>query len=51
MKEEQEDGKMKVCLTEVKNMDILCLGFLYFGNSLRSIKTGFYYFGSFKDGF
>ena len=22
-------------------MDTLCLGFLYFGNSLRSIKTGF----------
>ena len=24
-----------------KNMDTLCLGFLYFGNSLRSIKRGF----------
>ena len=36
-------------------MDTLCLGFLYFGNSLRSITRGFGCFfkpnGSFKDGF
>ena len=36
-------------------MDALCLGFLYFGNNLRSIKRGFGYFlqikRSFKDGF
>ena len=36
-------------------MDTLCLGFLYFGNSLRSITRGFGFFfkpnGSFKDGF
>ena len=37
------------------HMDTLCLGFLYFGNSLRSIKTDFGWFfkpkKSFKDGF
>ena len=46
---------MRGCLTKVKNMDTLCLGFLYFGNSLRSITRGFGCFfkpnGSFKDGF
>ena len=39
-----------------KNMDTLCLGFLYFGNSLRSIKTNLGWFfkpnkESFRDGF
>ena len=27
-------------------MDTLCLGFLYFGNSLRSIKTGLGWFSN-----
>ena len=53
--ENEEDGEMRVCSTKVKNMDTLCLGFLYFDNSLRSIKRCFGYFfklkRSFKDGF
>ena len=36
-------------------MDTLCLGFLYFGNSLRSVKTDLGWFfkpnENFKDGF
>ena len=50
MKEDEEG-----LLNKSKNMDTLCLGFLYFGNSLRSIKTGFGCFfkpkGGFKDGY
>ena len=34
MKEEKEDGENN----KSKNMDTLCLGFLYFKNNLRNIK-------------
>ena len=34
-----------------KNMDTLCLDFLYFGNSLRSIKRGFGCFFKPKESF
>ena len=49
--EEEEDGEMRVCSATVK----IWIGFLYFGNSLRSIKTGLGWFfkpkESFEDGF
>ena len=52
-KQERRRWRIGDIFSNTKNMDSLCLVFLYFGNNLRSIKRGsgrvFSNEGSFKD--
>ena len=54
-KEEEEEERRRWrnggIFNNMKNIDTIYLGFFYFGNSLRSIKTGYESFSQTKEAF